>query len=432
VPKKVDCIPLLKALAAAILLTAGRTSGGGVRFDAPLEATPVSAKAPACVDQYGYEKVISVLPEISGDLVAFLNSRAMHPDSYQIPSSERIAAFEAWVTDVLDGVDRMRRGESVDWCAVAGAKATAAGYTLYRFHDSGPGRTGRYFLLGQDTSTGNQQAPFVINPEARRNIVIEAPHVPNDPGSGVGAARVFTSDLAPRALILNGASRCSLPLSVAPAECAGTTAQCTGVQAPFPRSDMAHTIHTLFHSFHKLLSDRPPPTDRPFALPVRFAQFHTAPAEPVISTGTSDQNQPSAISNTIKTLLAKRVACRIHSCNDGNDGTPGDSILGVASNNECADFNPQALYTNTGGSLDCNSQNPMRGNNRWIQIEGAFDWLSTNTTVDGTAPRPGWFQIMDAMRDPAAWGLCDLTCEGGYQCSLGPAQLPAARTPCPP
>ena len=195
---------------------------------------------------------------------------------------------------------------------------------------------------------------------------------------------------------------------------------------------MAHGIHTLFHSFHKLLNDRPPPADRPFALPVRFAQFHTAPAEPVIATGTSDPNQPGAISNLIRALLAKRVACQVHSCNDGNDGTPGDSILGVAKNNECADYNPQALYSNTGGRLDCMSQNPIGGNNRWIQIEGAFDWLSTNTTVGGTAPRPGWFQIMDAIRDPAAWGLCDLTCGGGYQCSLGPAQPPVAQTPCPP
>jgi hypothetical protein len=221
-------------------------------------------------------------------------------------------------------------------------------------------------------------------------------------------------------------------VSVVPAECAGTTAVCSGGQAPFPRSDMAHGIHTLFHSFHKLLSDRPPPADRPFALPVRFAQFHTAPAEPVISTGTSDPNQPGAISNTIKTLLAKRVACRVHSCNDGNDSTPGDSILGVAANNECADYNPQALYTNTGGSLECNVQNPRVGSNRWIQIEGAFDWESTNTTVDGTAPRPGWFQIMDALRDPAAWGLCDLTCGGGNQGSLGLPQPPIAQTSCPP
>lgn len=431
-PKQSNCIPLLAALAAAILLTAGCSSDGGASFHAPAKSSSLSEKSPACIDQDGYENTLSVLPEISGDLVAFLNSAAMHPNAYQIPSGERIAAFEAWIPDVLDGVDRMRRGQSVNWCAIAGAKANAAGYTLYRFHDLGPARTGRYFLLGVDTSTTNQQAAFVINPLAKRNIVLEAPHVPTDPGSGVGAARVFTSDLAARALILNGANRCSLPVSVAPAECAGTTPACAGGQAPFPRSDMAHGIHTLFHSFHKLLNDRPPPADRPFALPVRFAQFHTAPAEPVIATGTSDPNQPGAISNTLKALLANRVACRVHSCNDGNDGTPGDSILGVARNNECADYNPQALYTNTGGSLDCMAQNPMGGNNRWIQIEGAFDWLSTNTTVDGTAPRPGWFQIMDAMRDPAAWGLCDLACGGGYQCSLGPAQPPVAQTTCPP
>jgi hypothetical protein len=390
-------------------------------------------KNPACSDHDGYENVISVLPELSGDLVAFLNSPEMHPNSYQIPSLERIAAFEAWVTEVLDGVDRMRRGESVGWCSIAARAAATAGYTLYRFHDSGPNRTGRYFLLALDISTSNQQAPFVINPTARRNIVLEAPHVPTDPGSGVGAARVFTSDLAPRALILNGAMRCSLPVSAVPAECAGTTAQCSSpLQAPFPRSDMAHAVHTLFHGFHKVLSDRPTPPDRPFALPARFAQFHTAAAEPVIATGTSDPNQPGAISNTIKTLLAKRVACRVHSCNDGDDGTSGDSVLGRASNNECADFNPQALYTNTGGSLDCSSQNPMIGSNRWIQIEGNFDWLSTNTTVDGTANRAGWFQIMDALRDPQAWGLCDLTCEGGYECSLGPAQASVAHTLCPP
>ncbi len=127
-PKKRDCFPLWSALTAAILLGAGCSSSGDRTVSGALSKTAsASAKTSTCSDQDGYENVISVLPEISGDLVAFVNLPEMHPASYQIPSYERVAAFEAWVTDVLDAVDLMRRGENVNWHTVAGARAVAAG-----------------------------------------------------------------------------------------------------------------------------------------------------------------------------------------------------------------------------------------------------------------------------------------------------------------
>jgi hypothetical protein len=282
----------------------------------------------------------------------------------------------------------------------------------------------RYYLFARDVATNGQGAHFLVNPAARRNVVLEAPHAPSDPGTASGAGRMFLSALAPRAAIFSGAIRCALDLSVAPAECAGETPTCPG--DGFPRSDMAHVTHSLFHVLHARLDARTPEG----AARTRFAQLHYATSEPVLATGTSDGAQANAISTTLRALVAARVApdVAVHSCNDGDDGTTGDSIIGVATNNECADFNAQALYTNAGGSLACGAQNPRQGSDRFVQIEGDVEWSSLDLTADGTARSVGWFQVMDALSDPRAWGACDLACAG--DCGLGPAHprtMPRAR-----
>jgi hypothetical protein len=395
---------------------------------AALEASPADGDAgsqsdsgPAndCTDNpKWFEGSFAKLPELSADIVSVVEDSALHPNSYTIPSAIRIAAFETLIDEILDAVDEMWASQSPDWCAIA-ADGASAGYLIFRLYEA---NSKRYFIFGKDAATQGEQPSFFVNPEAKRNIVLEAPHAINDTNSEIGTARMFVSDLAPRAAIFSGAARCSLSVLDAPPECAGETPVCAG--NGFPRSDMAHNIHSLFHSFHEKLNDRAAPLVRTRAEPTKFAQLHTANAEPVISTGTSDPNQSGPISNTIRGLVAARISslAPVHSCNDGDDGTSGDSIIGVVTNNECADFNPQALYTNVARSLACTAQNPLTASNRFIQVEGHINWTSSDTSADGTAADVGWFQVMDAIRDPTAWGTCDLTCAGGTGCVLGSAQ----------
>jgi hypothetical protein len=404
-----------------------------------VEASPSASEAQfaleSCTDSAAwFEGAFAGLPEVREELVTTLTDSRMHPGTYHVPSPERTAAFEVMLGALLDNVDRMRAGEDADWCHLLANEAKAAGYSIVRVLDtnaSGTQGTGRYFILGTDVATNGEQGYFVINPGAQRNLVIESPHSGYDPDSDVGAARLFVSDLAPRAVVFNGAERCALEPSQSPAECAGHTPQCEGTS--FPRSDVAHATTPLFHAFHRRLSDRGLPQSLVHAEPTRFIQVHTAPAQPVIATGTRDPDQQGAISNTIRELVSHRVrvGSRVHSCNDGNDGTPGDSIIGVATNNECADFNVQALYTNASGSVACGAQNPMAGSNRWIQVEGGIAWDSSNTSVDGTASSVGWYQVMDAVR-ASPWGVCDLTCTGGSACGIGPAHRPATAPACAP
>src|SRR5690606_16123397 len=100
----------------------------------------------------------------------------------------REAAFTAFVTALLDAIDANRRDNNAgDWCLVK-ARAVSAGYGVYRFWDVG---TSRYFIYANDLATSNQQAFFFINPMARRNIVVEAPHAGFDTESPEGAAKLF-------------------------------------------------------------------------------------------------------------------------------------------------------------------------------------------------------------------------------------------------
>lgn len=136
--------------------------------------------------------------------------------------------------------------------------------------------------------------------------------------------------------------------------------------------------------------------------------------------GTSNPTEAaSSISNRLLATLKGPFAggVRSHSCNDGPDGTTGDKTIG-SSNNECAEYNSQALYTNADDSLSCEMVNPAALSNRWIQLEGGIDWPSTDTRTSG-ATSAGWFQLMDAIRDPDVWGACDMTCAGGQSGTLG-------------
>jgi hypothetical protein len=199
-------------------------------------------------------------------------------------------------------VDATRRDRNAGgWCDVK-SKAQAAGYEVKRYYDT---YTGRYFIYAHDLSTNNQQAFFFLNPFAKRNLVLESPHALTDGGSAEAAAKVFVSDLVPRALLVNGAKRCA---SSAISGCFGSSNFCHPDTLEWALSDTAHATTNLFYQFHTTLNDRAGMVDREMGTP-KFAQFHTFGAladstnQRIIladSTGRTNVSTSASIANTVE------------------------------------------------------------------------------------------------------------------------------------
>ena len=146
----------------------------------------------------------------------------------------------------------------VNWCAALAA-ARAASYRLERYYDT---VSLRWFLVGADSAwTG--QAYFIINPEPKRDLIVEAPHVyaasldkPDklEDRTDTEGVLILRQTLG-RALLINGADRCQGPDS----GCGGTFSSknvCPNSNAgDRSESDVAHNIDNAFHVLHQKFTD---------------------------------------------------------------------------------------------------------------------------------------------------------------------------------
>lgn len=376
------------------------------------------------------------LPEREGSLVSFVDSHP-HPSTFSsVPlGSSREAAFANFVTALLDAVDANRTNSNGgDWCLVR-SRAATAGYGVYRFWDTS---TSRYFIYAHDTATSNQQAFFFINPFARRNVVVEAPHAGFDTESPEGAAKLFVSSLAPRALIINGSRRCA---SSTVANCDGSSTSCAA--RPWSLSDVAHARTNTFYKFHQILNARAGLTDRDMGLP-RFVQIHTF--------GSSDPNQrvifadgsardmvaeSSSIANRAETSTDTLIStdASTHSCQDGNDritlanGLPADVTVGDP-RNRCAEKNVEGRLTNDPSIANtCTSGDTLTGGSRFLHVEGVSD-VWRNSTFTSTLVT--WQHVRDGLRSGSVMGACNMTCNAtSTSCVLGPALSRQSQLSCP-
>jgi hypothetical protein len=96
---------------------------------------------------------------------------------------------------------------SANWCAAVEAAGTA-GYLLGRYYDT---ISSRWFIVGEDGS-GTGQAYFIINPEPKRDFIVEAPHVyatnSEIEGRTDTEGMLILWQTLGRALLINGADRC--------------------------------------------------------------------------------------------------------------------------------------------------------------------------------------------------------------------------------
>jgi hypothetical protein len=335
-----------------------------------------------------FEGTFRYLPAKEADLVDFVGALD-HPNQggYGKASSTRAARFETMLGALFEAVElALVDGTLPDWCGVS-ALALDAGYVLHRFRDAA---TGRWFLYGADT-TAYGQAYFFVNPDARRNVVVESPHDPYDWATGKMGARVFLG-LGARAFLLNKEHRCSDPDAT---PCDGITSACDGT---YRESDVAHHTANTFHLLHRHLSDQDPSA--------RFVQLHGFQGSSTdmveVGDGSSSKNDPASVALAFASALRNYVPdpAAVFACQD-SDNQPPSKL--------CGGTNVQGRATNAPSAEECTT-GTTQSSGRFLHIEHAKG-------LREDAPSGGWFwtQVRDALHD--TWPDCkDATCE------IGPSQ----------
>ena len=342
------------------------------------------------------------LESISADLVTFVQGLE-HPFSqnYKKLSSTRKGNFNAFLNSLFAAIDAsLIDGNSGDWCAVKSA-ASAAGYAVFRFYDTG---SGRWFVHGYDTSSFGQ-AYFFINPYAKRNIVIEVPHEGFESDTGSEGARLFKA-LAARALIINKEHRCSDP---DPTPCgSGSSEVCDYLR----ESDVAHHTANTFYLLHVRYNDSDPQT--------KFVQLHGFTSSPddmvEIGDATNADVAGSSVSNIFAASLRSRVpnGAAVHSC---------QGYIGDPPSNLCGETNVEGRYSNNRDTSDCPAAASV-STARFLHIEQALT-LRDDDNSDGWY----WGDVRDALL--ALWPDCNLN-NGSTDCTLGAAQTQYGGLACPP
>jgi hypothetical protein len=364
----------------------------------------------------GSFRQLGSMPRPDGyDLDRFVGDPGLfpHTDSYSPLDAPRFSKVKVLLNAVLSASSAsLADPSSGDWCAVR-SKAVAAGYQVRRFYDT---EAGRYLVYGRDSSTQGQQAYFFVNPAYHRNLVLEAPHEPVDPGTAVEAARLFRA-LAARALVVNGSHRCA---STVPSPCTGTTHTCGGI---YRLSDVAHHPANAFEALHEAFDTRG----------IRFAQIHQMdlPNKVVVGDGTTNTSDVNAISITMLGHL-KRVLDP-NGTNTLDDGVCSCQSSGATpafnpavGSNGCFSTNVSARYTHLQadpnvGSFDICTQSTAYGaDRRELLIEQATTMIDGDCS-DGYC----WSKLAQALGQ--TWPCKD----GSTACTMGVRQAKLEDTSCP-
>lgn len=329
-----------------------------------------------------------------------------HPTSYAPLTAAQMTTARAMFDAVDDAVALMLAGSaSVDWCAVVSA-GEAAGYNLYRAYDTG---TGRWLIVGLDGLGNGQHATFVINPAYRRDLVVEAPHV--EVGAGIEdrtdtqAVAIFRQTAA-RALLMNGADRCSGPAGQ-DATCDGTVSSasvCPGqaAGARYRPSDVAHNDDSVFYALHQRMNDAWPGSV--------FVQLHGNDNSGLAAGGVSvsDGRQWASGASGLATTLAGHLVASGLTAAQVNDCTSESEIL-------CGYRNAEGRYTNDAAAA-CGAYQMLQGGQRFLHVEQK---AGAGNLVDAPAPLIDALSLTVACLNgscatptqsfPRGWGTCAST-----------------------
>jgi hypothetical protein len=277
----------------------------------------------------------------------------------------------------------------VNWCAVVDAAGTA-GYLLGRYYDI---VSSRWFIVGEDGS-GTGQTYFIINPEPKRDLIVEAPHV-YDASSAKLEGRTDTEGVhilrqtLGRALLINGADRCQGEAG----GCGGTFSSdnvCPGSHDgdSYRQSDVGHNTDNAFHVLHQAFND--------VASSTRFVQLHGNGDTHLPSGGLSvSDGRTTPNTSSLATLFVTNIQALPTGALDAsavNDCATESNIL-------CGYRNVQGRYTNNAAAA-CDGVRMTQGGTRFLHLEQRS---GSPSLID--QPQP----VIDALRATfACSGSCSL------------------------
>ncbi len=291
------------------------------------------------------------LPPSAAELLALRDCSA--------PSTQRVANISAWVAarlhswayeplsiDALNHLMAATRALDADDLGAASVAARLGAYEVVPLQTDGA-----CLLLLEPTATAPVgQAQLVYARSFARDLVIEAPHVPEDHGTEAEAALLFEG-LGAKMLILAGAHRCAVTTD---SGCRASN-QCNKVGVPV-ESDPSHSVHNAVNAMHLGLR----------ASSATILQLHTnfrpdVNGDARISNGTRYPIAGTAADAFFKALSAPDVDARW--CNDPSAPPEAGAF--------CGESNTQGLASN-GAADQCQGRPSAAGGpeqHRFIHLE---------------------------------------------------------------
>lgn len=240
-----------------------------------------------------------------------------------------------------------------------------------------------FYFLVEKLSSDKGLGIYAINPNAKRRLVIEAPHPKNDMNSAEVAAKIFLETNA-IALFISGTHRCA---NQEASTCSGQTSVCSqnGTKEPYRISDVAHHTCNLFHAAHEAFSDLDLSTHTLLPLKPVFLQIHgftqdAGESDIVLSDGVHRVADSSELIAKLATKIKTKSDAKADS--DGITICQGDPTTNglptPPDTSLCATTNVQGRYTNA--STDCCTQKAIQSYGRFIHIELSRDMRDITQT----------------------------------------------------
>lgn len=174
---------------------------------------------------------------LRGDLETYLNTYLENiprrdGNDYTTLGMQQLADWKEMVT--LIGQDKIEEARGI---------AENFDYQIIAYTHTGNLEERLYYLVEEKPPQKHFWGTYVVHASpCREQLIIQAPHPIHDSNTGKQAIYCFLR-LEANALMLAGTHRCNHELE---SDCDGSTSVCTGTSSPYPISDMAHNVKSIF------------------------------------------------------------------------------------------------------------------------------------------------------------------------------------------
>jgi hypothetical protein len=245
---------------------------------------------------------------------------------------------------------------AADWTKAHELAATV-GYQVVAINDAGA-----WYVVASDGSKAGRGPTLVVGTRAHREVLLEAPHVRFEPGTGEQAVTLLR-DLHGRAAIVSGAHRCA---SRSYTSCDGKTAVCGSLEA-YRDSDAGHNTNTFFNVAHTTFANL---WSQAIVVSLHgMKEDPGAATQMIVSNGIHGEDKTQETAATKLRLALGRSFASPGTVVDCNH--PPDNVFQYRK--LCGFTNVQGRHVN--GGVDACSQSVERGTGRFVHLEQTWSIL---------------------------------------------------------